>query len=70
MKYVIGVISAIALTLVAVLMFLLYVVVASPSCAERGGVQVHNGVVVTNIMVGKVLIPQITQSYKCVISEK
>lgn len=49
------------------LMLLLYVVIISPSCTDRGGVDVPNGVVFTNIMVGKVMMPQITQSYKCVI---
>lgn len=68
LNYVLGFIGVVVSFLVFVFMFLiLYVVIVSPSCAERGGVQVPNGMVIINVMIGKVMVPQITQAYKCVI---
>ncbi|AEO14607.1 hypothetical protein MT_57068 [Pseudomonas phage phiPto-bp6g] len=67
MKYVLGFLTVVALAMVAFFMIMLYVVVNAPTCSERGGVDVADGVVITNVTIGKVMIPQITQSYKCVI---
>ena len=48
--------------------FLIYMLLTSPSCYERGGVQVYKGSTVQMIMVGKVMIPQTVPMYSCEIA--
>lgn len=70
MKYAIGLITVFSVAMVAFLLLMLYVVVTSPTCKERGGVEIADGVRIQNVMIGKAMIPQVIPKYKCIISSK
>lgn len=70
MKIFLAIFGLIASILLLFMLLLLYVVITSPTCTERGGVEVSDGVQIQNVMIGKVMIPQLTPKYKCVISSK